>query len=77
MAETLAYGYSSDSILQELSNEYQHDRVKMFFIIFCFFVHCTKVTSASEGLTSTQYDPKYQYQMGKFYCIEKKLIINH
>ena len=51
MAETLAYGYSSDSILRELSNEYQHDRVKMFFIIFCFFVHCTKVTSASEGLT--------------------------
>ena len=27
MAETLAIGYSST--LQELSNEYQHDRVKM------------------------------------------------
>ena len=27
MTETLAYGFLSDSTLQELSNEYQHDRV--------------------------------------------------
>ena len=27
MAETLVYGYSSESTQQELSNEYQHDRV--------------------------------------------------
>ena len=27
MTKTLAYGYSSESIPQELSNEYQHDRV--------------------------------------------------
>ena len=50
MIETLANGYSSDSAHQELSNEYHHDRVKMIFIIFCFFVHWTKVTSASEWL---------------------------
>ena len=27
MAETLAHGYTSDSTQQELSNEYQHDRL--------------------------------------------------
>ena len=27
MTETLAHGYSSESTQQELSNEYQHDRV--------------------------------------------------
>ena len=27
MTETLAYGYSSESTQQVLSNEYQHDRV--------------------------------------------------
>ena len=27
MAETLAYGYSSDSTQQKLSHEHQHDRV--------------------------------------------------
>ena len=27
MTETLAYGYSSESAQQQLSNEYQHDRV--------------------------------------------------
>ena len=27
MTETLAHGYISDRTLQELSNEYQHDRV--------------------------------------------------
>ena len=50
MIETLANGYSYDSARQELSNEYQHDRVKMIFTIFCFFVHWTEVTSASERL---------------------------
>ena len=29
--KTLAYRYSSESTLQELSNEYQHDRVLMVF----------------------------------------------
>ena len=50
MIETLANGYSSDSAQRELFNKYQHDRVKMIFITFCFLVHKTKVTSASEGL---------------------------
>ena len=30
MTETLSYWYSSKSTKQELSNEYQHDRVWMF-----------------------------------------------
>ena len=31
MTETLAHGYSSDSSQQELSNEYQYDRVRTYF----------------------------------------------
>ena len=50
MNETMANGYSSESTQRELSNEYQYDRVLMIFIMFCFCVHWTKVTSASEGL---------------------------
>ena len=50
MAETLANGYSSDSTQRELLNEYLNDRVMMIFIIFCSFVHQTKVISALERL---------------------------
>ena len=46
MIETLANGYSSNGAQQELCNEYQYDRVKMFFITILFFVYWTKVTSA-------------------------------
>ena len=31
MTETLEHGYSLESTQRELSNEYQHDRVKMVF----------------------------------------------
>ena len=48
--ETLAYGYSSESTQRELSNEYQHDRVSMFFKDFCIPVLWTKVASALKGL---------------------------
>ena len=68
MIETLANGYSSDSAQQELSHEYQHDRVKMILIIFCFFVHWTKVTSASEGLITLL---NHVYQM-IFPCVPEK-----
>ena len=50
MIETLAHGYSSESTPRELSNEYQHDRVKMFFKNLCVLVLWTKVASALEGL---------------------------
>ena len=51
MTETLAYGYSSESTQLELSNEYQHDRVKMVFKNICVLVLWTKVpASALEGL---------------------------
>ena len=49
MVETLARGYSSESIKQELHNEYQHDRVKMVFIIICVLLLWTKVASVLEG----------------------------
>ena len=51
MTETLANGYSSESTQQELSNEYQHDRVQMFFKNLCIPVLWMKVASAFEGLT--------------------------
>ena len=53
MAETLAHGYPSESNQRELSNEYQYDKVKMFFKEFCILVLWTKVGSALEGLTIT------------------------
>ena len=50
MTETLANGYSSESAQRELSNEYQHDTVKMVFKNLCILVLLTKVASALEGL---------------------------
>ena len=50
MAETLASGYSSESALRELSNEYQHDRVLVVFKDLCILVLWTKIASALEGL---------------------------
>ena len=46
MAETQANGYSSESTQQELSNEYQHDRVSMIFKNLCVLVLRRKVASA-------------------------------
>ena len=50
LTETLANGYSSESTQQELSNEYQYDRVKMVFKKLCICVLWMKVASASEGI---------------------------
>ena len=50
MTETMAYGCSSKSTQQELSNEYQHDKVKMVFKSICVLVLWTKVASALDGL---------------------------
>ena len=47
---TLAHGYSSESTQWELSNEYQDDRVSMFFKKICILVLWTKAASALEGL---------------------------
>ena len=49
--ETLVYGYSSWSTQEELSNEYQHDRVDMVFKNLSILVFRTKVASVSGGLT--------------------------
>ena len=50
MTETLAHGYTSESTQRELSNEYQHDRVTMFFKNLCVVVLWTKVSLALGGL---------------------------
>ena len=42
----------SENNQQELSNEYQHDRVKMFFKNRCILVLWTKVASSLKGLSS-------------------------
>ena len=57
MTETLANGYSSESTQRELSYEYPHDLVLMIFIIICFFVHWTKITSAAKGLDTRTTPP--------------------
>ena len=50
MTETLAYGYSSQSMQRELSNEYQVGMVKMVFKNLCVLVLLTKVVvPALEG----------------------------
>ena len=51
MAETMANGYSSESTQQELSNEYQHDRVEMVLKNPCILVLRTKVALALDGLS--------------------------
>ena len=51
--ENLTNGYSFESTERELSNEYQHDRVRMVFKDFYVFVLRTKVASALEGLMVT------------------------
>ena len=51
MTETLARGYSSESAQQQLSNKYQHNRVKMVFKNLCILVLWTKVALALEGLS--------------------------
>ena len=44
MIETLAHGYSSESTQQELSNEYQHNRVSIVFKNLCVLVLWTKIS---------------------------------
>ena len=52
MTETLAHGYSFRSAQQELSNEYQHDKVQMFFKrSLCSCALDESSTSALEGLS--------------------------
>ena len=50
MTKTPACGYSSESTQWELSNEYQHVMVQIFFKNLCVLVLRTKVGSALEGL---------------------------
>ena len=51
MTETLARGCLSGSTQFELSNEYQHDKVKVFFKNLCIHVLWMKVALALEGLS--------------------------
>ena len=50
LTKTLANGYSYESAQRELSNEYQYDRVQMFFRNLCVIVLWMKVALVLEGL---------------------------
>ena len=52
MTETLANWYSSESTRQELSNEYQQDRVCMDSKHFSYFMICVEVAAALTGLNN-------------------------
>ena len=54
MNETLAHWHSFESIQLELSNEYQHDSVKMAFKNHCILVLWSNIASALEGLIFTR-----------------------
>ena len=70
MTETLPYGYSAECTHQELSNEYQHDRVMMVFKNLCVLaVLWTKVASALEGLKILPYN--MQEDLSEMYTITK------
>ena len=61
MTETLAYGYSSERDQQELSNEYQHDRVWKVFKNLSIPDLWTKVALALEGLTKLSGNSKDEW----------------
>ena len=50
MTETLANRYSSERTQQELSNEYQQDRVWMDFKHLSDFIFCVEIAAALKGL---------------------------
>ena len=52
MAETLVYGYSSESTQGEISNEYQHGRVWIVNKNLCILVLWMKEALALEELKS-------------------------
>ena len=51
MIEILVHVFSSENTHRELSNEYQHNKVKMVFKNRCAIVLWTKEASALEGLS--------------------------
>ena len=66
MTEPMSNGYSSDSTQRELSNEYQHGRVKMVFVSFVldesrrvkcllFLCHCGGRDGRLAGFSFTLY----------------------
>ena len=75
MIETLAHGYSSERTQQELSNEYQDDRVKMVLKKVGILVLWMKVASALEGIS---FQPRLLWLMllpsGRDYCLQKEMI---
>ena len=46
MTENLAHWYSSEGTYLDLSNVYQHDRVKIEFKNLCILMHWMKLASA-------------------------------
>ena len=55
LTETHAKGCSSESTQEELSNEYQHDRVSIVFKNLCVLVLWTEAASTLDGLMPCVY----------------------
>ena len=64
MTEALANGYSSESILQVLSNEYQHDRVQMFSENLCILLLWKKLVLALKGLIMISQTKMKNWELG-------------
>ena len=60
-------------VLNELCNEYQHDRVKMVFKSLCVILLWMKVASALEGLTLANYSQGHDPMQG--WIIRKRIIV--
>ena len=54
MTKTLTNGYSTESTQEELSIEYQYERVYIAFKNICVIALLTKVALALEGLSSME-----------------------
>ena len=63
--ETLAHGYSSKSIQQQLSKEYQHDRVLMSFRNLCVLVLWKKIASGLKRLMGKIWQKKKKKRICK------------
>ena len=80
MIETQGNGYSSDSTHRELSNEYQHDRVKMILIILCFCQTSCSVSPSAGIRESVDFSiGRFLYyslfsQVEKVWCVYRKTI---
>ena len=77
MIETLAYGYSSESTQQELSNEYNMTGFRQFSNLCVLVLNWTKEASALEGLNPSCLEISLIRNIWTFDTFENYLKIKH